>query len=1086
MIETIYSLGDAHFLYSVLTGLVMIVKDPEFVMTIKIGFTIGAFYLALQGLMAGKFPAFQHLLLSLLIYSALFGLPTAGQSYKGIDVDIYDVYTDTNRKVDDVPFGIALTASMLSTLTWKLTETFEQTFHSTDAAKLTRNGYLSSLIKMMEARSTAMNQFQNNPALAQSWRNYIKECTLIGIDLNFKTVNEVFDTGDVLAALEFPSEVFGTMIYRNGQPTNVTCNEAFAWLKPRMVGWFDQQTQKDNASAEHNLSLSSALQALSQGAESSRNFLMASALLPIYHDATIEKLQDMQQPQAAIMTQQAILQRNTQWAGEQHLFLSSMRAMMAYIEGFVFAVTPLMGLLVCVGLFGVRLAFKYLMLLLWIQLWMPVLAINNLYITLVSQGAMAALSVPITSFTGIMESGPILEYWLGVGGLMAASTPALVLMLLYGSAITATHLAGRMQSGDFVNEKIPSPDILMPGSAINQQSGWNIGPQQGATRGQIDQVVPALSGSSHLSSLVQSRDAARKTAGLAFSQATGKAFHERYGESMDAKEFKSFSESLSSGHSQTARFRDNLGRDLQNRFGLSASVSRELATGKVLELGGRGQITSGQQKASKDNLGYSGNQIGGNLAYNRNIKGTNKESHNDSVDKALSYLSDEALSKGWDAQLQQAMKSDAGSSHQHSWMKEVGVSNDKTYVNQANESLSSDKSYEQASQLQQQIGQVLNAGPAVWTHKIAESSQAMDTLKSKPYDSEFHQDVQKAYNHFRGQFASKDETMAAALVSSYLKSGSDNDLNRLSKALDQAGLITPSSKPDPSAHENQKIMSDINGMTLLTNRYSAVSSSLSGTHPISVSKVNDRLDQKTAEAQGQISQDFQSHKSQLDDRFHQSSQYKSHVTGLLKSSAFGRQPSSTGKGIKETPQDAFSHAKEFGLTDNQAMMFASMVADHHPNYGRSHSASDRMARLGQAIAEISRGWGENKSAILGWHTFNHLSHAADNPQHTDASLKLIGEMNRLYQPELQKYEKSIDEWLQGQSLYPMEGNYLDVSMPPEHIGPNTKAELNKREKDNNWNLFGNSEQGRFEENNSRAVRVGREIKEWAENLVQPD
>ena len=113
----------------------------------------------------------------------------------------------------------------------------------------------------------------------------------------------------------------------------------------------------------------------------------------------------MQQPQAAIMTQQAILQRNTQWAGEQHLFLSSMRAMMAYIEGFVFAVTPLMGLLVCVGLFGVRLAFKYLMLLLWIQLWMPVLAINNLYITLVSQGAMAALSAPITSFTGIMESG---------------------------------------------------------------------------------------------------------------------------------------------------------------------------------------------------------------------------------------------------------------------------------------------------------------------------------------------------------------------------------------------------------------------------------------------------------------------------------------------------------------------------------------------------------------------------------------------------------------------------------------------------------------------------------------------------------
>ena len=66
-----------------------------------------------------------------------------------------------------------------------------------------------------------------------------------------------------------------------------------------------------------------------------------------------------------------------------------------------------------------------------------------------------------------------------------------------------------MQSGDFVNEKIPAPDIMMPGSAINQQSGWNIGPQQGATRGQIDQVVPALSASSHLSNMVQSKDASQ-------------------------------------------------------------------------------------------------------------------------------------------------------------------------------------------------------------------------------------------------------------------------------------------------------------------------------------------------------------------------------------------------------------------------------------------------------------------------------------------------------------------------------------------------------------------------------------------------
>lgn len=1091
MIETIYSIGDARFLYTVLNGLVMIVNDPEFLMTIKIGFTIGAFYLALQGLMAGKFPAFQHLLLSLLIYSALFGLPAAGKSYKGIDVDIYDVYTDTNRKVDNVPFGIALTASMLSTLTWKLTETFEQTFHSTDAAKLTRNGYLSSLTRMMEARSKAMNQFQNNPALAQSWRNYIKECTLIGIDLNFKTVHDVFNNSDVLAALEFPSEVFGTLIYRNGQPTNVTCTEAFTWLKPRMVSWFDQQIQRENTSPDRNLSLGSALQALSQAAESSRNFLMASALLPIYHDATIEKLQDMQQPQAAIMTQQAILQRNTQWAGEQHLFLSSMRAMMAYIEGFVFAVTPLMGLLVCVGLFGVRLAFKYLMLLLWIQLWMPVLAINNLYITLVSQGAMAALSAPITSFTGIMESGPILEYWLGVGGLMAASTPALVLMLLYGSAITATHLAGRMQSGDFVNEKVSAPDIMMPGSAINQQAGWNIGPQQGATRGQIDQVVPALSASSHLSSLVQSKDAARKSSGMAFSQATSHAIQQRYGDSIDARELRQFSSSLSTGESQVTSMRDDLARDLQKQFGLSSQTAKDMATAKVLEAGG-GMSTSG----------LLGNLFGVAGNYKKQSTGTNREIKTDVFQNAISYLNKESFSKNWSSQLQKALSMDASQSHSQGWMKELGMTDNQSYQKTAQESLSNEESYEKASQLHQQLGQALNSGPAVWANRLATSESAMNILQSKPFDPEFQQQVNRNVQRFSGQFASSSETLAAALVSTYMNSSNEEYLGRLSEAFQKSGMISPDySKHTPES--NQSLVSQKNSDDSLKT---SVNKALHQPENINRDQIRQRIsessqqpEQKTLQganlqssairelpkALQPMAQAYNQSSQSVSDQFLHSGQNKPYITSLLKHSAYGTAPSTSGSGLKLAYNEAFDKAASHGLTNHQAATFASLVKDRDPKYERSSDPEDRRHRLGQSIAEISRGWGDH-GAVLGQHAFNHLTHAADNPQHTDAALTLIGEMNRLYQPELRQYEQSVESWLKGQSLLPTEGNYLDTTMHPEHIGSNVAKELQQRQSENNLRVFGRQDKARFQEASSKLSRTHRDISQKLSNLIKPD
>jgi conjugal transfer mating pair stabilization protein TraG len=60
----------------------------------------------------------------------------------------------------------------------------------------------------------------------------------------------------------------------------------------------------------------------------------------------------------------------------------------------------------------------------------------------------------------------LLQDYLATGGMLAASTPAISLMLIYGSAITATHLASRFQGGDFVDEKITSPDVVRPAPAL--------------------------------------------------------------------------------------------------------------------------------------------------------------------------------------------------------------------------------------------------------------------------------------------------------------------------------------------------------------------------------------------------------------------------------------------------------------------------------------------------------------------------------------------------------------------------------------------------------------------------------------------
>ena len=112
---------------------------------------------------------------------------------------------------------------------------------------------------------------------------------------------------------------------------------------------------------------------------------------------------------------------------------------------------------------------KYLIFGLWIQLWMPILAISNLYLILTAQRAFEALadqnSAVLPSFRALYESDLLLQSYLGTAGMLIASTPAISLMLIYGSAITATHLAGRLQGGDHVNERLTAPDVLQPSAA---------------------------------------------------------------------------------------------------------------------------------------------------------------------------------------------------------------------------------------------------------------------------------------------------------------------------------------------------------------------------------------------------------------------------------------------------------------------------------------------------------------------------------------------------------------------------------------------------------------------------------------------
>ena len=285
------------------------------------------------------------------------------------------------------------------------------------------------------------------------------------------------------------------------------------------------------------------------------------------------------------MLTQAVEQRRTQWTAEKTLFEEVAQPLMAYIEAFFYAVSPIMAFLFVLGPFGMKLFGRYLLLAAWIQLWIPIMALNNLYI---HHGAMRNIQslmggggADILSMVGLSSVWTEAASWLAVGGMMAAATPLLALMLLSGSYFAMTQLTNRMAGRDFTNERIMSPDLLQPPPTATAPgllqadalANWN--PTTGLTAtgahtamGEIDLKSVA----SRSTSMAQGEMANKFDN---WSSSIGTRVTDRAGESNAIEHAVRATEGISASNSETQSVVDAHTNDLMVRTGLDSKLHAE-------------------------------------------------------------------------------------------------------------------------------------------------------------------------------------------------------------------------------------------------------------------------------------------------------------------------------------------------------------------------------------------------------------------------------------------------------------------------------------------------------------------------------
>lgn len=570
----VYTLGDVSFIHEVFLGVSHIfygTGENVFLQVYMIGMLLGFIWIFIESMIQQKPIALGRFFVAFIIYSALF-VPRA-------TVHLEDSQTKKFYTMDNIPLGLAVGSSIVSKVGSGLTHVFEDYFtpvggvgSGCSPTKTTCAGYLGSLSKIVQIRENLASQpafvaldraicgedYRNPPlpsepqvkcSIQKSVSNYVRHCGVNRFIQNPQLLKSVRSFND----FRYNNFSYNTDLYLwPDKPRVRNCYEAFIdidtaltkhqsvieelSIKPQWLSGMAHDTtgggdvtaqMVTGAGVNHNQI--SEILSLMTGASGTTPDVFAyikNVMLrgPI-EDGLMAGYADVGDARASLMIKSARDQRNIQWAAEENMWISTAKAMATFFEGFVVALVVLIPFVMFMG--GLNIMIEYLKVLMWVQLWNPVMAICNLYIqTAASQKVRDAIAnSPITDMYVMDSVDEVVQHWIAVGGLMAATTPLLALFILKGSVYTFTTLASRMSGGDHVNEKAVSPDVMQHAPMLaNSMGAWNADESKGPRAVGMDGHYATIAADQVISSMLASGEKDVKSKSRAYSNAVTKGW----------------------------------------------------------------------------------------------------------------------------------------------------------------------------------------------------------------------------------------------------------------------------------------------------------------------------------------------------------------------------------------------------------------------------------------------------------------------------------------------------------------------------------------------------------------------------------
>ncbi|MFC6276887.1 conjugal transfer protein TraG N-terminal domain-containing protein [Psittacicella hinzii] len=494
----IYVIGDVKFLSAILNGIAMIFKGEAIWVAAKIFILLSILQLGINAVLQNSFMQVQQLAVTWLVVAALF-VPR-------VTVTLHDRNSLLTQNVAQVPVGIAVFASFTSKFGKTIADTLGHAFTSVHEVG-GQPGVTQSFEQLLALRArvleTMLTSQKQGSDLYRSWQQYLGDCTEISLALR-PGINGASDTTKIFGtslpeSLALNSQVFYTQVYKVGTTQSMTCAQAFTHLKQQTLENVQQLINPLRGNVNKNMHLAQInadIVTLSNGQLDAQKYITALAMAQMLTQ-TPSYTQLGQAVQA-----QSLAQLYTQWTLQGNIFTHTVKPLLTFLEGFFYAVVPFIFLILMLGSFGYRMLGKFAMLLVWLQMWQPIITIINLYYQQAISRSLTEVQqayIAIDSFWGISMFTQKLESYIATSGMLLSSVGSLALFLIYGGAVAATSLAGRIAPPSPAATPALAPNAVQGAPVVQAGSQYSADIYQGTRVSGAEAAVGTVNLASTLS-----------------------------------------------------------------------------------------------------------------------------------------------------------------------------------------------------------------------------------------------------------------------------------------------------------------------------------------------------------------------------------------------------------------------------------------------------------------------------------------------------------------------------------------------------------------------------------------------------------